>query len=317
MKKSLLITLAVLLISVSVVQAEETANQEKTLSQIHQLENRSPKQQQAQKPKQQQTQQQAQKQGQQQTQQQAQKPNQQQTRQQTQAFVNVGPHWKIGTSWTVETVNLQKQSSLQKQTAPVVWVFTVVGETKIADRDCFEVAIRCNDKSDRQPRVSIWVDKYSGMLLRVTTLTLVKGQWRSFTETYSVPQGKSVAVLGSIPSLPLDMPVFAGDDKSKDLEGMTYEVLQGPKGSKDIDKTSFTYKINQSVKPVSKETRKELAGAKSLALPVNMDEAVEVELQGGSKNRVRQLWTPGTPWPVYSNNGNSESRLIQVTIPQQ
>jgi hypothetical protein len=26
---------------------------------------------------------------------------------------------------------------------------------------------------------------------------------------------------------------------------------------------------------------------------------------------VRQLWQPGLPWPVYSNNGIAESRLVE------
>ncbi len=307
--------------------AEEAISQDQILNQIHQLEGQQTAQRQIQNQSQQQTQQQAQKPSQiqsrqQQTQQHIQKPSQnqsqqQQTQRQGQTFVNIGPNWKIGTSWTVETANLQKQGSVQKQATPVAWVFTVVGETKIVDRDCFEVAIRCNDKSDRQPRVSIWVDKHSGMLMRLTTLTLVKGQWRSFTETYSVPQGQSTAVLGAIPSLPLDMPLFTQGNRSKDIDGMAYQVLQGPPGVKNIGESSFTYKINQSVKPVSEEQKKKFAGAKSLDLPVDFTDAVEVELQGGSKNQVRQVWAPGSPWPVYSNNGSSESRLIRVTNPQQ
>ena len=220
----------------------------------------------------------------------------------------VGPHWTIGTTWRVEATNLQKQGGIQKQVKPVVWVFTVIGETTVSGRGCYEVAIRCQeDESDRQPRISLWVDKTSGMLVRMTSQIFVKGQWRTATETYAVAEGKSTAVFGSIPSLPLDMPMFAGQTGSKDLDGMSYEVVTGPAGAKAIGEAGFTYDIRQAIKPVSE------AGAKSLG----DKDAVEVELRSGPKNRVRQIWTPDKPWPVYSTNGMSESRLLDVTIPQE
>ena len=248
---------------------------------------------------------------------QVQPQNQEQQQQRNPTYVQVGRNWKIGTTWSVETINLQRQGAMQKQSSPVVWVFTVVGETKIGTRDCFEVVVRCKDDSDRQPHVSIWVDKVSGMLMRTTSSTLVKGQWRTFTETYSVPEGKSVAVLGSIPSLPLDMPLFTEETGSKDIGGMTYEVISGNLGAKALGEIGFTYQINQSVKPVSEEQSQELTGAKSLAASLNLKDAVEVELKIGTKSRCKQIWLPDTPWPVYSTNGISESRLLDVTIPQQ
>ena len=243
--------------------------------------------------------------------------NQSQQQQRNPTYIHVGRNWKIGTTWSVETINLQRQGTMQKQSPPVVWVFTVVGETKIGSRDCFEVVIRCKDDSDRQPHVSIWVDKVSGMLMRMMSSTLVKGQWHTFTETYTVPEGKSVAVLGSIPSLPLDMPLFAEETGSKDIGGMTYEVVSGNLGAKALGEIGFTYQVDQSVKPVSEVQSQEIAGAKSLATPLNLKDAVEVELKIGSKSRGKQIWLPDTPWPVYSTNGISESRLLDVTIPQQ
>ena len=237
-------------------------------------------------------------------------------RQQGATYVKVGPHWKIGTTWRVETVNLQRQGTVQKQSKPVVWVFTVVAETKIGDRNCFEVAIRCQDNSGRQPQISIWVDKVSGMLVRTMTQTLVRGQWRTVTETYAVSGGKSVAVLGSIPSLPLDMPLFTVEAGSKDLDGMAYEVVTGAQGAKAQGEAGFTYKIEQTVTPLSDEKSEELAGAKSLSDSFSLKNAVEVELKSGPRSRVRQVWVPDNPWPVYSTNGTSESRLLDVTIPQ-
>ena len=321
--------------------AEETINQEVILNKIHDLEQQTQKPAQSQSPQQQtqpqvrkptpsqspqqqtqQVQRQTQSPRQRQTQQQAPNPTQSQSQQQTQqqiqkpTYVKIGPHWKVGTTWSVETINLQKPGTGQRQSKPVIWVFTVVGETTIGSRNCFEVAIRCKDGLDWQPRVSIWVDKVSGMLMRVTTLTLVNGRWRTFTETYSVPEGKSVAVLGSIPSLPLDMPLFTVSVGSKDLDGMTYEVITGSKGAKALNETGFTYKIDQVIKPVTPASSKELAGAKTLDTSLNLNESVEVELKSGSAKRIRQIWVPDCPWPIYSTNGVSESRLLDISNPQ-
>ena len=315
-------------------QTQNQAQQQQTQQQAQAQTQNQAQQQQTQQQAQAQTQNQAQ---QQQTQQQAQaqtqnQGQQQQTQQQAQAqtqnqnqkpaYVQVGRHWKIGTTWTVETVNIQKQGTLQKQSSPVAWVFTVIGETKVGNRDCFEVAIRCKENSDRQPHVSIWVDKASGMLMRVTTMTLVKGQWRTFTETYSVPEGKSAAVLGPIPSLPLDMPSFTDKAGSKGIdgtsheEGMTYEVVTGSAGAKALGEVGFLYHIDQLIKPVTEEQTQELAGAKSLGTPLSLRDAIEVEIKNGTRNHVKQIWLPDTPWPVYSTNGVSESRLLEVSIPQ-
>jgi hypothetical protein len=282
----------------------------------------------------QQSQQQAQNQSQQQqTQPQAQQPSQNQQEQQTQlqiqspaqnqiqqqqnaAYPKVGPHWQIGTTWRVETTNLQRQSTMQRQSKPVVWIFTVVGESKIVGRDCYEVVIQCQEEADRQPHISIWLDRASGMLMRVTTKTLVRGQWRTLTETFAVPEGKSVAVLGTVPSLPLDMPLFTAETGSKDIDGMTYEIVTGTKGAKNLGEVGFTCKIEQTIKPVSDDPLQVPAGAKALGGTINLKDAVEVELKNGSTKRVRQLWLPGKPWAIYSTNGVSESRLLDVTLPQ-
>lgn len=273
----------------------------------------------SQTPNQQQTQQPAQNQNQQQTQnqQQVQKPTQQQSQQQT--FVKIGPKWKIGTSWIVETKNLQNPISQKQESKPVRWTFTVAGEAKIGNRSCYEIHVRCNDPSDRQPRVTIWVDTHSGMLMRTTTQQLVQNQWQSFTDHYSVPEGKSTAVLGTIPSLPLDMPLFTDDSRSKDIEGMSYELIPGNTGSKNLGEVGFVFQLKQSIRPISDEKSKLLAEdprAKSLGETLGLQDAIEVELQGGAaKSTIRQVWTPGSPWPVYSTNGISESRLIEIKNP--
>lgn len=240
--------------------------------------------------------------------------------QQAKTFAKVGPNWKIGTSWIVETKNIQNPISQKQESKPVRWTFTVAGETKVQKRDCFEIRIRCNDPSDRQPRVTIWVDKHSGMLMRTTMQQFVQGLWQSFTDTYLVPEGKSTAVFGTISSLPLDIPLFTEDERSKDLEGMSYELIPGDKGSKNLGEAGFRFQVSQSIKPISDEKLKALVGdfrSKSLTETVDLRDAVEIELQSGtSKSPIRQVWAPGSPWPVYSTNGASESRLVEIKNPR-
>jgi hypothetical protein len=41
---------------------------------------------------------------------------------------------------------------------------------------------------------------------------------------------------------------------------------------------------------------------------------VEVKLKAASI-QARQIWQPSLPWPVYSTNGVSESRLVEAVEP--
>jgi preprotein translocase subunit SecD len=233
--------------------------------------------------------------------------------QQQQQTLKVGANWKPGTQWAVQAQNLQSQSASLKQRQqkpePVVWIFTVQGETKIQNRPAYQVQIQTKDQGQSQPQVSIYIDKQSGMLLKTQSQQLVQGQWQTQTVQYAVPDGQSVAVLGTIPCLPLDVPLFSepadGSKAFGDTE-MSYELISGdePDGAKSLDEPGFAYQIKQSVKPVSQE------GAKAFGDAAPSD-AVEVELQGG-KQTVKQIWSASSPWAVYSNNGKTEARLIPL-----
>jgi hypothetical protein len=263
---------------------------------------------------------------QQQSQQQQQELAQQQSQlqQQKPTYVQVGSQWQTGTTWTVEARNLQTQGFQRQQQKTVLWIFTVAGETTFAGQNAFVINIRCKDGGETAPRVTIWVAKQSGMLLKTQTQQYIQGQWKTFTDSYSVTKmldGHTipVAVLGTIPALPLDMPVF-GAERSKDIEGMSYELISGDGKSKAIGETGFVYRVNQNVKPLAEDKAKTLfaspAGAKAIDNPVDLSKAVEVEIQSGAK-KIQQVWTPDAPWAVYSNNGVSESRLISTEQPKR
>jgi hypothetical protein len=268
--------------------------------------------------------QQQQKPEQQQSQQLIQQQNQQGVQQQKPTFVQVGSKWQTGTTWTVETRNLQTQSFQQQQQKPVQWVFIVAGETKFADQTAFVINIRCKDGDTTAPRVTIWVAKQSGMLLKTQIQQYIQGQWKTFTDSYySAAKGidgntKPVAVLVTIPALPLDMPIF-GAERSKNIEEMSYELISGNGRSKAIGEAGFVYRVYQNVKSLSEDKVKTLfanpAGAKAIDNPVDLSNAVEVEIQSGAK-KIQQVWTSDAPWAVYSNNGVSESRLISIEQPK-
>jgi hypothetical protein len=267
-------------------------------------------------------------------QQQSQQPVQQQNRQQAAqqqqipqqktTYVQVGSQWQTGTTWTVEARNWQTQGFQQQQQNPVQWVFTVAGETTFVGQNAFVINIRCKDGGETAPRITIFIAKQSGMLLKTQTQQYIQGQWKTFTDSYAPAKGidgnaKPVAVLGTIPALPLDMPLF-GAERSKDIEGMSYELLSGDGKSKAIGETGFVYRVNQNVKPLTEDKAKTLfanpVGVKAIDHPVDLSNAVEVEIQSGAK-KIQQIWTPDAPWAVYSNNGTSESRLISIEQPKQ
>lgn len=254
---------------------------------------------------------------QQQVQAQQQSQSQQQIQMPKERTGKVGPNWQIGMRWFVQTQNLQsQQTDPNVKPGGVVWMFHVIGENQVEGRDCFQVKVQCEDKSSNEPLVYIWVDKATGMLVKTTTQVFVQGQWRNFTETYLNRSGNATAVLGSIPSLPLDMPLFSIEPGSKNLGGMAYEIVAGDTGSKSVGNLGFACLVSQTLKPISVQGAKTIEGAKSLD-GLSLQEAIEVEMQGSVTGGVKQVWTPDTPWPIYSTNSSSVSQLISVEYPQE
>jgi hypothetical protein len=103
----------------------------------------------------------------------------------------------------------------------------------------------------------------------------------------------------------LDFPVFTQEGGTKNLASQTYEAVYGDKGVKSIDDVGFTFSVDQSFSPVKADY------VKSLAPASEGEGVVEVEIRG-ARRRVSQLWQPGAPWPIYSNNGMTEARLVEV-----
>lgn len=222
----------------------------------------------------------------------------------------VGPAWSVGDTWTVRATAIQSQDSTEteqqeKAKTPVDWRFIVVGKEDIKDRPCFRVSVTCLDEGRQQPITTLWFDVDKRTLSRVEAKIVVKGSWHVFTETYVAEGGKPTPVLGPIPALPLDFPVFTSDGVTKDLGAQTYETIYGNAGTKSLGDVGFAFMVDQSVTPVKTDH------VKSLAPESEGDSVVEVEIRGAGRS-ITQLWQPDTPWPIYSNNGMTEARLLEV-----
>ncbi len=182
---------------------------------------------------------------------------------------------------------------------------------RIQGRDCFQAKITVVDAAPGSPVAHIWVDYETGALVRVATLTLVRGEWVKRVQTFQGSNGKATGVFGAIPCLPLDMPLFS-EDGSKALGGgeEIYSTVDGDEGSKALDAAAprFSYKVKTSAQPLSAEGAKALGGGAE-----GLGDALEVTMDGGAR-KARQIWTPNSPWPVYSANETSEARLVETNV---
>ncbi len=216
----------------------------------------------------------------------------------------VGPHWVVGDAWTVETQTVQTPSSSANTSGtPVEWNFTVAAEEPTASKDCFRVEITCADTSRPQPNATIWIDRETGMLVRLTSRIPVGNAYSEYSETYQMTENTPTPVLGIIPSLPLDMPIFGEIvTHRKSLEPMCY-ISSGDNGAKGLNGPRFAYEVRQTMEAVPAAQMKSLGGAAE-----NGKQNVNVKINVGTQS-VEQVWTEGKPWPVYSSNGASTSRL--------
>ncbi|MDO4583368.1 MAG: hypothetical protein Q4D62_04615 [Planctomycetia bacterium] len=217
---------------------------------------------------------------------------------------DIGPKWQIGDRWSVETQTIQTPASQKSERSRgVVWNFHVAGEEKVGEQDCFRVEITCADTRRKQPNVTIWVGRQTGMLTRLTSRIPMEGKYAEYTESYSMADGVPTPVLGIIPSLPLDLPILTEAARnSKSLEPAVYESVSGSGQTKNLNDVRFAYSVTQTISPVPQNR------IKSLSENIHASESVQVRISAGQHD-VEQVWTAEKPWPIYSNNGVSVSRL--------
>jgi hypothetical protein len=190
----------------------------------------------------------------------------------------------------------------------VRWRFAVRAVEKIDERDCFKVEVKCL-VGEEQAVTTLWVDKQTMTLRRVQTQLPIAGGFRTVIENYRSSSGQPFPAFAPLTVPPLELPLFLAGTKG--TQTFIYDASSSGEGEKAVGDIDFTFSVEQEVSRPQAEKIKGL-------LPENYSKslvqkpAVEVRLKAAGSH-VRQLWQPGLPWPVYSNNGIAESRLVEET----
>ena len=245
----------------------------------------------------------------------AQQPNAATAREGELVVEKLRPRWKVGDRWEIETQTqqVQRRETIDKDAPlakPLTWRFTVQAEEQVAERPCFRVQIDCLDAQVQAPVTRLWVDRDSYALRQVQTQHTVAGEVRTMTESYAFPTGQpSPVVVAMLVLLPVDLPVFQQAD-TKGTKSFEFEAIPGPAGVKAFDDLSFSYSIEQSVSGAQEDQVKGLLHAE-FSKSLTREPIANVQLN--TRNRqVRQLWQANLPWPAYSDNGVTRSRLVKV-----
>lgn len=231
------------------------------------------------------------------------------------AVEKLRPRWKVGDRWVIETESqqVQRRETIDKKTPPskpLTWRFTVQAEEQVAERPCFRVQVQCVDPQVQAPITRLWVDRDSYALRQVQTQHTVAGEVRTMTESYAFPTGQpSPVVVAMLVLLPVDLPVFQQAD-TKGAKSFEFEAIQGPAGVKAFDELSFAYAIEQSVSGAQPDQVKGLFH-EEFSKSFTREPLANVQLNTRHR-QVRQLWQANLPWPAYSDNGVTRSRLVRV-----
>lgn len=227
---------------------------------------------------------------------------------------NYKPQWKVGQRWIVASKILQSQARHDPKPAPAEdstrWQFEVRAIEKIDDRECFKVEVKCLE-GEGQPLTTLWVDRQAMTLRRVQSQLPVVGGFRMVTENYRAASGQPFPAFAPLTVPPLELPLFlAGTKGTQTFDYEASSALEGEKGIGDID---FAFSVEQEI------TQPQADKVKSLLPPdytkdLVQKPTIEVQLKAAT-SKSRQLWQPGLPWPVYSNNAVAESRLLESFDP--
>jgi hypothetical protein len=222
------------------------------------------------------------------------------------------PEWQIGDSWVVETLTQRvqgREAAADPETTRLKWQFRVAKIEKVAGGDCYRVDIKCLAASRVRPQGTIWCDKQTLFLRQFQTQVAFQGRYRTIQESYACAKGATAPVVTFVNVLPLAMPAFPPEG-AKAAGTFRYTSQPLPAGAKDPGTVRFLHASTQQVRP---------AGAKALgAIPPNYAKSLgagpltEVTIED-RRESVRQLWQPGSPWPVYVENARTEAWLVSTT----
>ncbi|PHR95733.1 MAG: hypothetical protein COA78_29635 [Blastopirellula sp.] len=224
------------------------------------------------------------------------------------------PKWSVGDQWVLETTSLQQQvsdSPNNKLRSPAIrWRFTVASIETIQQRPCYRIEILCLAKGRQQPATTIWVDQATATLCQLETQMPVAGGFRTVTENYHGVQGQASPVLALLTALPVDLPLLVASNNTKNLGSFSYVTSTGLSSEKAIGDIRFTSEVKQTISTPKADQIKGLLDDR-FAKSIEQQPVFEVNLQSHDR-QVRQLWQAGRPWPIFTDNGQTQSRLIKV-----
>jgi hypothetical protein len=228
------------------------------------------------------------------------------------------PEWQPGETWTIETVTDRTQGREAKPAvnpARVRWQFKVTNVEKVAGQDCYRIDVECLAAGRIRPKATVWCDKDTLFLRQFQTQLAFNGRYQTIQESYDCGKGQYSPVVPSINALPLAMPAFLPKG-SKALGEFSFTSQPLPAGSKDPTILRFSQKMSQDVRPADPELLQKIYHGYSKALNENGQNPVtQVTLESGPQKRdkVVQLWQAGSPWPLYTNNGRTQSWLVSAS----
>ena len=229
------------------------------------------------------------------------------------------PAWKVGQKWVVETVSQQSQARRALEPgqtrAPVRWQFEVQAHERVENSDCFKVLVKCL-AAGQHPETTLWVDQQAMTLRKVESQLPIPGGFRTVTETYRSASGQPFPAFAPLTVPPLELPLFLAGTKGR--QTFSYQASSHPAGRKALGEIDFAFEVEQTVTRPQPENIKGLLpqdSIKSLAQDPNVERStIDVRLKT-ARTSVRQLWQPGLPWPLYSNNGIATAKLVKVIQP--
>ena len=217
------------------------------------------------------------------------------------------PKWSVGQAWSVETESLQPQTDLQDTKCVALWQFLVEAIDEFEGGDCFRLVI--TPVEHPEPKTTVWVDSRSFMIRRLDSQIPTLNGYVTVSETYRANQ--PVPVIGPLSLIPIALPRFVSDETKSGDATERFEYNNSDfDGVKSDTTVAFLTSVSQTVGTPDAERMKlfrEIPGAKSV------DELNVFEVKLETRNEtVRQLWNASSPWPVFSENGMSTARLLDV-----
>jgi hypothetical protein len=224
------------------------------------------------------------------------------------------PQWTVGQRWVIASVTLQSQARRNPQPddskQAVRWQFDVRKIEKVDDRNCFQVEVKCLD-GEGEAITTLWVDEKTMTLRRAQTQLPVAGGLRTITENYRSASGQPFPAFTPLTVPPLELPLFLTGTKGS--QTFEYAASSTPPEEKGVGDIEFAFSVEQQLTRPPADKIKGLV-PEEYSKDLIQKPVLEVQLKAAS-SQVRQLWQPGLPWPVYSNNGIAESRLVDVVEP--